>query len=282
MRNIKLNSKKIIAVILSGFVIITSSGCTTNKETVSNYSSNNNYAVENKIDIDTNNNTSSNIDVEINKDKSSKIESKQDEVSSETRSNKVSSSESNNNKEASKVTESVESEIVEPNDNEVVAYFDDLESNVNEVLKSDSSESTKDKLKGTFITIVDFIFYDGEIKGIKFDDLTEGAKQNILETAASIDNAIMIKFPNYKEEIGGTVSNAYNKASELIKKGAKNVKEFSKEKLGEENYNAIKAAKDELIYYTKNAFDIIGDVTTTIWDKGKEKVKNWYENFKNK
>jgi len=91
----------------------------------------------------------------------------------------------------------------------------------------------------------------------------------------------MTKFPNYKEDISSTVSIAYKKASELIKSGANNIKEFSKETLGEDNYNTIIGAKDELVSYTKEAIDIIGDFAGTLWDKGKGKIKNWYENFKN-
>lgn len=256
MKNIKLNSKKILVIILSGFVIITSSACSNKKETVSNYSSNDNYAVENKIDVETS-----------SKESNSEIISSESSVSE------------NKPNEESKTTN--QTEPLTTNDNEVIAYFDELELKVEELLNYKGIQDAKDKLKGIFITIVDFIFYDGEINGIKFDDLTEGAKQNILETASSIDNKIMTKFPNYKEEISSTVSNAYNKASELIKNGANNVKDFSKEKLGEENYNAIKDAKEELVYYTKNAIDIIGNAASTIWNTGKEKVKNWYENFKN-
>ena len=132
-----------------------------------------------------------------------------------------------------------------------------------------------------FVTIVDFIFYDAEIKGIKFDDLTEDAKQNILETANTIDSKIEKSFPGYKETISDKTKSAYNKASEVIKKGDNSVKEFSKEKLGEENYNAIIDAKDELVYYTKNAFDIVGNVTSNLWEQGKSKVKSWYEKFRN-
>ena len=91
----------------------------------------------------------------------------------------------------------------------------------------------------------------------------------------------MIKYPNYKEEISDVTSQAYNKASELIKKGANNIKDFSKEKLGEENYNAIIEAKDELVYYTKNAVDIVGNAISNIWNSGKSKLKSWYENLKN-
>lgn len=262
MKNIKLNSKKLFVILLSGFIIMTSVGCSKNKNEVENSNSNNRYTVENSSVVEeqqstTNESTSSKKSAVV--DDQSKVDgSIQNETSSTTKTEKF-------------TTE----------DQEVIVYFNELKENVDEVLNSETSESIKDSLKGTFITVVDFVFYEGEIKGIKFDDLTEGAKENILETATTIDNAIMTKFPNYKEEINSTVSVAYNKASELIKKGANNVKEFSKEKLGEENYNAIIDAKDELVYYTKNAFDIVGDVAITIWDKGTEKVKNWYETFKN-
>lgn len=167
------------------------------------------------------------------------------------------------------------------NDKTVIATFDNIEKDVNDLLDGEKTESAKDKLKGTFVTIVDFIFYDAEIKGIKFDDLTEGAKQNILETANTIDSKIEKSFPGYKETISDKTKKAYNKASEVIKRGANSVKDFSKEKLGEENYNAIIDAKDELVYYTKNAFDIVGNVTSNLWEQGKSKVKSWYEKFRN-
>lgn len=176
---------------------------------------------------------------------------------------------------------SVTKEQYTENDKTVIATFDNIEKDVDNLLQEEKTETVKDKLKGTFITIVDFIFYDAEIKGIRFDDLTEGAKQNILETANTIDNKIEKSFPGYKETISDKTKSAYNKASEVIKKGANSVKDFSKEKLGEENYNAIIDAKDELVYYIKNAFDIVGNVTSNLWEQGKSKIKSWYEKFRN-
>ncbi len=166
-------------------------------------------------------------------------------------------------------------------DKVVLDVFDKINYEVDLMLQSEESETIKTKAKGIFITIVDFIFYDAEINGIKFDDLTTGAKENILETALIIDNKLENKFPNYKESISEKTKKAYKQASELIKNGANNIKEFSKEKLGEDNYTAIVEAKDELVYYTKNAFDIIGDITSNIWETGKTKIKKWYEDLKN-
>lgn len=244
MKNIQLNSKKIFVIVLSGFILITSVGCCNTKKQY--YSNNQNI-----------NTPTSSVQIQISTTTTTKPSSNPTITTTDSKDN---------------MTE---------DDMAVISYFEELKQSVKDILNSEIAESVKDKLKGTFITAVDFVFYDGEIKGIKFDDLTEGAKQKILETVSFIDDAIMTKFPNYKEEISLTVSSAYNKASELIKKGANNVKEFSKEKLGEENYNAIIAAKDELVSYTKEAIDVVGEFAGSLWDTGKEKVKNWYEKFKN-
>lgn len=165
-------------------------------------------------------------------------------------------------------------------DMNAIETFNNMEKEVDTLLASKDKESIGDKAKGTFITIVDFIFYDGKIGGVQFDELTEAGKQKILSIASSIDSKIENKFPDYKETISDKAKNTFHKASDLIQKGAHNIKEFSKEKLGEDNYNAFIEAKDDLVYYTKKAFSIVGNTASKLWNTGKDKVKNWYENFK--
>ena len=156
-----------------------------------------------------------------------------------------------------------------------------MQKNIDNILNSETVANAKDKVKGAFVTIVDFLFYDSEINGITFDELTDAGKQKVLQIANTIDNKIENKFPNYKDTIADGAKAAFNKASELIKKGANNIKEFSKDKLGEDNYNAIIDVKDEIVEYTKKAIDIIGDFGSNIFNKGKEYIKKWYENFRN-
>ncbi len=271
MKNIKINTKKLMIILVSGFILVTFVACT-NEKTKTN---NNSYVQESNQSEDNNSN----------------IEEQTQSTQKEQEQNNTSEQQEESTPKVETTTEDkvVENNTVEnsndeaytSDDKEVINYFSDIEKDVDAELQNESNQTTKDKLKGTFITIVDFLFYDSEINGIKFDDLTAGAKQNILETVSLIDNKIMTKYPNYKEEISSKTKSAYNKASELIKKGANNVKEFSKEKLGEENYNAIIDAKDELVYYTKNAVSIIGDIGGSIWETGKSKIKTWYENFRN-
>ena len=50
--------------------------------------------------------------------------------------------------------------------------------------------------------------------------------------------------------------------------------------MGEENYNSIIDAKDELVYYTKKAITFIGEVGGNLFDSAKDKLDSWYQNFK--
>lgn len=82
---------------------------------------------------------------------------------------------------------------VTKSESNVIAYFNNLNSDVN------NETSFSDKLKTGFITIVDFFFYDGEIKGYKFSELTDKTKIEVMKIAFMIDSKIESKFPNYKE-----------------------------------------------------------------------------------
>lgn len=192
--------------------------------------------------------------------------------------NKVISSPQNNENSQSK---NVNDELGLSNNDKAVIQT--LNSSLSEINNSSSNDkSFSDSAKATFINIVDFIFYDGKINGVTFDELTDKGKQEVLKIAQKIDGAIEEKIPGYKETISEKASNAFNKASELIKKGANNFSNFLKEKLGEEDYNAIIKSKDELVYYTKNAVSFIGDVGSSLFNSAKDKLNSWYQDFKNK
>lgn len=244
----KVNHKKIICILLSGFIIVTISGCSKTDSSLTNI-----HEESNEFKMPTNNNQVVDGQPEFNEN--------------------IPQHEIENNAQ-------IETQNYSQNDETAIATFNNIEEEVDTILDSENISNAKEKVKGTFITIVDFIFYDSEINGVTFDELTDSGKQKVLEIANKIDNKIENKFPNYKDTISDTTKKAFNKASELIKKGAENVSEFSKEKLGEENYNAIINAKDEIIDYTKEAIEIIGDVGSDVFNSGKEYIKNWYENLK--
>ena len=255
----KINTKKLICVLLSGFIIISMVGCSkTDSSLNDSYNQDNENMPKTKEEY-------------LDNSQEIIIESKEDDKNNN--SNESNDKKQDNNTQDNAITYSA-------NDETAIQTFNNINNEIDSILNSEDIENAKDKVKGTFITIVDFIFYDSEINGVTFDELTDKGKQKVLELANKIDTKIENKFPDYKETISDTTKKAFNKASELIKKGAYNLSEFSKEKLGEENYNAIIDAKDEFVDYTKQAIDIIGDVGSNIFENGKEYIKNWYENLK--
>ena len=161
----------------------------------------------------------------------------------------------------------------------VINELNTLEKNMDELLVS-NEKSVSDKAKGIFITLVDFCFYDGEIKGYTFNELTDKGKSQVLKIVNRIDEKIEKKFPNYKDNISAKVSKALNKMSELIRKGANNLNDFALDKLGVEYYNNMIEEKDELVKYTKNALDLFKNFGSSLWNKTTTKLKDWYENFK--
>ena len=216
------------------------------------------------------------------------IDIKEEPVISDNKNNSIDNI-SNNDSTSSKNTQSnnstnntndISETITYSNNDEVV--INSLESSLSKINNGDGSDSSfADSAKWVFVSIVDFLFYDGEINGITFDELTDSGKQKVLEIASKVDSAIESKIPGYKETISSTASKAFNKASEIIKSGANSLNNFAREKLGEENYQSIIDAKDELVYYTKNAINFLGDVGGKVFNSVKDKLDSWYQDFKN-
>lgn len=152
-------------------------------------------------------------------------------------------------------------------DTEEFDYFDQAKKEIKELIESEQVEQAKEKGKEYFITGVDFIFYDKEINGVTFDDLTEEGKKVTLENLETIDGWIMEIAPDYKDKI----SEKYQVVKDFVSTTYYDVLESIKESLGEENYSAIQEKKNE-----------IKDSITSTKDKALEKVSDWYQNFKNK
>ena len=159
--------------------------------------------------------------------------------------------------------------------------IESLETALDNIKNSEVTENFKVNAKATFINVVDFLFYDGTIKGVTFNELTSEGKTKALELANKIDEAIEKKVPNYKDSIASGASKAYKACSELIKKGASNLNSFLQSKLSEENYNSIINSKDDLVYYTKNAVSFLKDSGSKLFSTAKDKLSNWYNKYKN-
>lgn len=139
-----------------------------------------------------------------------------------------------------------------------------------------NNSEDENTLKDGFVKTIDFLFYGGEINGVKFQDLKEETKLEIMKIAYSIDEKINTKFPDYKENITKETSRIYTEVKEkmsrlylktivsicenneeLCKKAKEGLKKFT---------GVISFTYDELSGFTKEEFN---------------KLKEWYENYRN-
>lgn len=187
-------------------------------------------------------------------------------------------------KEIVLVTENTNKE--EPvSDDEVVEYINNVTNEVSELNSEKSlSQKTKESLKKTFITLTDFIFYDGTIKGKTFKELSSEAQEKVLELYEKLDSKIESVFPNYKEEIKDTSTKTYSKVKEKTKELKEKIKSIYIERVGEDTYQKemeiIENTKDKVV---EKASPIISDVkekAKETYTKTKDKLDKWYKNFK--
>ena len=154
-------------------------------------------------------------------------------------------------------------------EDDVVNYVTLLEK---EVESESNLEKFKTKFKDGFITIIDFIFYDTEIKGYKFSDLTNSAKIKIIDSALKIDNKIEEYIPNYKESISSTYNKAKDKLVMLYLDTTISV--------CSNNKNECDKAK-EMFASLKDKISIGFGYIKEIAINGKNKIKDYYEIFRN-
>lgn len=150
-------------------------------------------------------------------------------------------------------------------DEEILAYFN------NEINTADTK--SKGTLKNAFIKVVDFIFYDKDINGYYFKDLTASAKLKVIGLALKLDNIIDSHFPGYKDEL----SSSYNKAKDnLITLYLNLTSEFCKN-----NDSICKSAKNDFSLL-KESLNLSWDVIKNLAKSGTNKLKEWYEIFSGK
>lgn len=154
---------------------------------------------------------------------------------------------------------------------DVVSYFESMEEEI------DTSSSFKDKFKEYFITIVDFIFYDVEIKGYTFDELSGTAKAKIISVALKIDSKIEEYIPGYKESISSTTGMMYNDIKEKLVISYMDVSSAIC-KNNEEECDKVKEIFGEVKEVCKIGWEFIKGLLKS----GVTKLKDWYEIYSGK
>lgn len=154
---------------------------------------------------------------------------------------------------------------------EVVNYFENIGNDV------EKSSSFKEVFKEYFITTIDFIFYDKEIKGYTFDELSGTAKAKVISIALKIDSKIEEYIPNYKENISSTSSKVYvNVKDKLITLYMDVSTDICKD--NEKECDKVK----EIFSDIKDSCKIGWDFIKGLIGDGFSKVKEWYEIYSGK
>lgn len=163
-------------------------------------------------------------------------------------------------------------------DSEVISY---VESASNYTANGNASDETfGQKAKRYFITVVDFIFYDGEIKGYKWDELTTSAKAKVVYYALKIDSKIDEKFPDYKN----TISTKYNDIkAKLVAKYLDITNTIcSNSDYDKKHCDIVKQDFELLKKSVGITWDIVVDAFKYAYDKSASYLKTWYETFSGK
>ena len=104
------------------------------------------------------------------------------------------------------------------NEAEVISYFSNQEDYLKTAQVNQENPTIRERIKNGFVTVVDFLFYDKEIGGYTFNQLTNSAKLQVIKIALSIDHKIDEYFPNYKDSIKKGYESVKEKLAELYLK----------------------------------------------------------------
>ena len=161
-------------------------------------------------------------------------------------------------------TEEIIAQGTNSSDEQIINEMNNDKNNIELYITQNDIENVKIYGKAFFVKTVDFIFYDKDINGIKFNDLKEETKEDVYNAFCNIDALIMTFSPDYKENIG--------EKYEIVKDFTSNVYYSSldkiKQSIGEENYNKIGEIKD-------NAKENIREGANNAKEYIKEKYENW-------
>jgi len=222
-----INIKKVISILSTSFIVLSMSGCKTEKQVDST-------------------NSDDNIEYEYNVDNEQDSQLSNDLI------------------------------IYENKEEEIVSYFENLETIIDNYINQDNFEKIKESSKEMVVTGIDFIFYGKEIKGITFNELTDTTKEKIIEIVNNIDIKLENKIPGYKETIKDKFNQGYDYISEKLKEGSDYIDDKLESKYGLE-YEKIKEnakeIKDEVKEDASDTFDLVQDKVSS----GFTKIKNWYE-----
>ena len=168
---------------------------------------------------------------------------------------------------------------------EFTNYIETVNSDITTITnKQELTLLDKETLKNTFITLTDFIFYNGEIKGTTFNELTTTAKEKVISIYETIDAKIESVYPGYKEMIKDTSIKTYNNIKEKIVDLKDQIQTNYKNEIGEDRYNAqvetFNEGKENMIESYEPIIDKTIEEAKNIYNETIENLDKWYKNWK--
>jgi len=191
--------------------------------------------------------------------------------------NPATNNNTNNNQNANNANNKEENTNNTPNNNKininqesnadihVLSYF-------NELKKDFDSSEIKSSLKSGYVTVVDFFFYGGEIKGYTFSELSTSAKLKVLEIGLYFDSKIEKYFPGYKESISSTTNKIYTSIKEEIVSTYLDLAVI----ICNEDAELCESATEQFSKI-KDTFSLSWSLIKEIAGDGLLNLKNWYE-----
>lgn len=208
----------------------------------------------------------SNVEKDTDIKEENKVQEENNEtVKNETNSNNTSNSTSNATSNISDNKNNSENTEQKSADEEVLSYVNSLKNDI-------ENKNVTSTLKSGFITVVDFLFYKGTIKGHTLSELSNSAKLKVLSVALYLDNKIDTYFPGYKESITTSTKKIYTNIKSKIVEAYLNVTTS----ICENNTDACTSAKEGFSELKTN-FGLTWSLIKDIAGDGLTNLKYWYE-----
>ena len=134
----------------------------------------------------------------------------------------------------------------------VVKYFEKEKVILDDFISSNDLEHIGSKGRNAFIDFTDFIFYNNEIEGYKYDDLDDETKQQVYGKFCYIDYLVCTYDPNYKNEL----DYEHIKLTEYISKDYYNKVPEIKEFITPKKIDSVYSEEDLLNYFTNEKTDL--------------------------
>ena len=163
-------------------------------------------------------------------------------------------------------------------DETILEYYQDEETKIENLLNSDDKDM-KQKVSEKVVTLIDFLFYDGEIKGITRDEISDETREKLMNIIEKIDTKIEKKWPDYKTKISDKVSDALSFIKEKGTNGIHKLDDYLSQKI--DNYDDIKDGANSIVSDIKDDLNESKDLVGSGFSKIKDYYENWREDVKN-